>query len=320
MLGDWLEGTLHDKRKTVHQIVSEVQAYFSSLGMPWMELDRGMMGYTHSAKVGSCIRVLWHSERSEMGVHVIIPSSGLAEIGCSFESVCADFFHKGMIPSRIDIAADDFEGVLDLVEMGRKVKDAEFVCRGRLVDETKRLSGGQGHTIYFGRRGSNSFARAYDKSAEQADKCKGVFTSWVRVEMEYRGDRAQAVFLHIVTHSESWREDAKGWLLSFLDFKSPSEDQNKSRWLTVDWWAVFLDNAAKLRLVIPKAQRTIEDVRRWVQHQVAPSLLALGKIIGWDNLFAIIVASECRLSESLQGMIAAFEFKGEVSNVEAQGC
>lgn len=317
MLIDWLEGTINLKKtkKTVIHTVSELKAYFSGLGLSWLELDRGAMGYTHSAKVGASIRVCWSPERSEMGVHVSIPASGLAEIGGRAESVCFDFYHMGMVCGRIDNAYDDFEGNLNLQEIEAKVRRGEFVCRGKSAESYKSLWGGSGCTISFGKRGSESYVRIYDKSAEQADKGKGVFTHWVRAELESKGDRAQAIFLQIVTNPEGWQSLALGWLRSYLDFKDVGGAAQKTRWESSSFWLTFLDHAAKVRLVIVKGARTIEDVRAWVKRQVVPSLFALGKTIGWEKLFSDILDGEDRLSLSLSSIVQSFALESELMGV-----
>lgn len=317
MLGDWLEGTIDLKKtkNTVIHTVSNLQAYFAGLGLTWLELDRGSLGYSHSAKVGSSIRVSWSPERAEMGVHITMPASGLAEIGASFESICSDFYHLGMKASRLDIAGDDFEGVLDLRSMAAKVERGEFVCRGKSADLIKSLWGGSGCTIAFGKRESQSYLRVYDKAAEQADKGKGVFTSWIRVELESKGDRAQAIFLQIVTNPEGWRELALGWLRSYLEFKEVGEPSQKTRWQASAFWLEFLDNASKLRLVLPGIVKTIEDVREWVKRQVVPSLYALGQTIGWEKVFSDILEGEYRVSKSLESLMLSFRAESELIGV-----
>jgi hypothetical protein len=48
-----------------------------------------------------------------------------------------------------------------------------------------------------------------------------------------------------------------------------------SRWSTVSWWAAFLNDCERLRLTVPKPERSVERVREWFIKQVAPMFAVL---------------------------------------------
>lgn len=299
---DWLEGTI--VKRPIMDILRELQSLFC--GLDWQELNKGAMGYTHSALFAGTGRVYWFPERPDMGVHVSLPSRALDQIGASAEAILRDLRSMGFKCSRIDIAADDFEGRLNMSAIRQKVMRNEMVFRAQKVNEDRALLGGAGDTFYFGKRGSRSFIRIYDKSAEQADLHKGVYTHWVRAEMEYRQERAEAAARLIAINWDTWHEMARGWFMAFLDFKVPGEDSNKSRWLTCDWWAAFLENATKMRLVLDPEIRTVETVKHWVDRQVTPSLYVLGQTIGYEDLFRMVLDGGKRLSERHDTLIANY--------------
>ena len=193
---DWIQGTI--KKPDILGVVGEVERLFT--GCDWALMDRGIMGYTCSAMFCESGRVLWNLDRPEMGVHVILPSSALDAMGCLPDSLLCDLYYLGMVATRIDIAADDFDGVVRLSEVHDKVCGGELVTRSKTAHEDRALRGGTGHTIYFGQRTSESFMRIYDKSAERAEKHAGVYTSWVRAELELKGKRAAAAAREIVRH------------------------------------------------------------------------------------------------------------------------
>lgn len=296
---DWLEGTI--SKRPISDILHELQRYFC--GFDWQELDRGAMGYTHSALVAVSGRVYWNPERVDMGVHVSLPSTALDQLGMSSESVLRDLRGMGFKCSRLDIAADDFDGNLSLSVIREKVLRKEIVFRAQKVSEDRDLLGGSGNTIYFGKRGSRSVMRIYDKSAQQADLHKGVFTHWTRAELELRGERAEAAARVIAANWDTWHEIARGWFLAFLDFKEPGLDSNKSRWVTCAWWSIFLDNAVKIRLVLDPQVRSVDTVKTWVVRQVSPSLSVLGQTIGYQELFQIVLDGGNRLSERHEKII-----------------
>ena len=126
------------------------------------------------------------------------------------------------------------------------------------------------------------------------------------MEFEYKGARAQAVADYIVTHRVNWREAAMGWFLAYLDFKEPGTDENKSRWKTCDWWLKFLEYASKVRLFISRVTKTVDDVKRWVNKQVAPSLFVLSMTIGHDDLFHMVGEASARLSNKHLDMIQSY--------------
>jgi phage replication initiation protein len=91
-----------------------------------------------------------------------------------------------------------------------------------------------------------------------------------------------------------------------LEFKERGADSNVSRWLPSSWWLDFLERASKARIVVASEERTLEDVKQWVEKQVAPSLFVLAATIGHDELFEIVGDGSGRLSERQVNMIEAY--------------
>lgn len=304
---DWLACTFRCIHKGIASVIlAELREYFQE----WAENDHGGMGYDASATVWESGYVLWSTTRAQMGVHVRLPPSALAASGRDPEQVLCDLYALGARFTRVDLAADDQQGLLDLKEIGRKSDHkCEIVCQAHVGNHNHGSFGKtvDGHTEYYGSRQSETYVRIYDKAAEQRAKGKAAPDHWVRVEFEYKGARAHAVATYIATHRDDWREAAKGWFLSYLDFKEPSQDVNKSRWVSCRWWLAFLEYASKVRLVLEKVVKTVEDVKRWIRHQVAPSLFVLASTIGRDEIFEIIGEGSARLSQQQLGMIQSYE-------------
>lgn len=310
MIIDWISVTIKLKKKTMIHVLSELKAYFAAYGLEWVEIATGRNGYDHAAKVGGFIWVLWRPDRCDMGVHVDIPASGIAELGVRAELIMRDLRSLGASASRIDIAGDDFTGVLDLDKVIDHARQKTFVTRARQDAEGGRWTISEnehgGRTVYFGKRSSDTFLRIYDKRIEQLDKHKPVeHDHWVRGELELKAERAAAAFEYICLHPDDWQEAACGWIRSHLDFKEVGESEQKTRWPVCDWWLAFLDQAAKSCLYVVKAQKTIDDVRRWVDRQVSPSLFVLKKALGIDELIHMILSAEDRLSLNHEMMLSA---------------
>ncbi len=310
MIGDWIEGTIKLKEKSMMDAVFELKDYFSPFGLSWDELDHGFNGYIKSAQVGHSIKVLWHPARVDMGVHVSIPSSGVAELGVSFESICRDLFSLGMVGSRFDCAGDDHEGLINLDRVIQAARDKCFVSRwresGRGGRWELRENEHGGRTLCFGKRESRAFLRIYDKRQEQLDKGKPVeWDIWNRAELELHGERANAAFVYVVTHPDDWHEAACGWMRSYLDFKEPGTNEQKTRWETASWWLEFLKNAAKCRLVVLPVVKTVERVKRWFKRQVVPNAYVLYRYMGMDELISMMLEGQDRVKEKHQLMLSA---------------
>ena len=91
-----------------------------------------------------------------------------------------------------------------------------------------------------------------------------------------------------------------------MEFKERGADSNVSRWLPSSWWLDFLERASKARIVVASEERTLEDVKQWVEKQVAPSLFVLAATIGHDELFEIVGEGSGRISERQVNMIEAY--------------
>ena len=91
-----------------------------------------------------------------------------------------------------------------------------------------------------------------------------------------------------------------------MEFKERGADCNVSRWLPSFWWLDFLERASKARIVVASEERTLEDVKQWVEKQVAPSLFVLAATIGHDELFEIVGEGSGRISERQVNMIEAY--------------
>ncbi len=268
----------------------------------------GGMGYTESVFVLDGGRVFWHPDRPEMGIHVRLNSASVAQSGFTAFGLIGRVLDMEAKIKRIDIALDDFEGLLDLDEVYKNLRDGDVVTRFRRVGriESSKLGEieGSGLTVSLGSRSSEAFIRMYDKKAEQEGKTgKRVGVDhWVRVEMELKSDKAHAfgvlLFNSVLDDAEGTSGDlCSNLLYGLLDFKTPVDgDTNKSRWPTSPWWQEFVNTKKKLTLSIPKDEKTLDDTKRWMQNQVSTSLAMIvlslpddDNVSGYDFVINCIV-------------------------------
>ncbi len=308
---DWLEGTILDGRFKVvlddlHDLLGDFQ-----------ELPRGMLGYNHAAIVVGSGRVCWDDMRDDMGVHVSLPSTALGNLGVCPVSLLAIFLERFRMKfTRIDLAADDLKGILNLDTIDKSVRDMYFVSRWRKVKRVEDFENGksQGLTFYFGSQSSDTQIRIYDKAAERRAAGENFVGHWVRVEIQSRDDRAHAVAEYIFKHPDSWQTWAAGYIKSYLDFKIPSGDSHKYRWVTAGWWDEFLGFVSKERLTFSVGVRTIEDVQEWCDRQLVPSLFALRTVLGEVKFSNLISGGASRLKPKHLAMIdLALSYQGVAS-------
>lgn len=299
---DWLSFTLP------YSDISMERARSMGKGYEKTELSYGRFKYTRSTRMLDGANIYFNPERKEMGIHVSLNSASLAVVGLRPLQMLNLIIDWGGSFKRLDLAFDDFSNLLDVDEMYRKILAGEVATRYRRVARISNAQTGSyekmGDTINLGRRSSESFVRIYDKAAEQ--KAKGValpegVESWTRVELEVKGDKADAVGRMLantaIGSTKSAGQEAANLLYGLLDFKEANrEDENKSRWKTVDWWRLFVGATEKRKLSLPKKLRSIERTKVWVRNQVSASLAMIvlsrdddNGLSGWEFIARCVV-------------------------------
>jgi len=245
-------------------------------------LDYGKFGYSRLMRINEGALLMWNPERAEMGVHLEIPSSAFGSFLAAGDTIegLIDFLVNDLRgkPTRLDIAFDDFAGLLQIDEITRWCESGWFTSKWQIMrseNEFRHSVGSmlpRGRIIRFGRRTSKSYARIYDKHLEQIATGKACeHEHWHRVEIEFKGVKAEAATR--LLFADDRPDKLRGVLLGHLDFKSPSDtDSNTRRWDTTDWWLRFLNNVGKVQLGIPKPSRSVEKTGKWMENCLLPSI------------------------------------------------
>lgn len=253
--------------------------------LEFVQVDYGRYGYRAQLRCGGI--VYYYGGPPELGVHVQISGSGCRELEAAgltdWQGWLAYLESIGGSVSRCDVALDDRAGFLDMDTIGAALDAKEVTSRWRVGNEHKSIWG-NGRTFYLGSSKSDARLRIYDKAAE-----RGVEGHWIRVELQLRDERARGFVSQIVEAGAVFGRIAAGVIRGYVEFKRPSGDETKSRWPIADWWAAFLESVEKVRITLEPRTRTLEDVKRWIQHQVGPWLAVcvetsggdLGEVIAW---------------------------------------
>lgn len=273
---DWLQFTSKDPspiNTIIHVLRLDVKSF--------IELPKGKLGYKRQMMYDN-ITVLFEGN-DDMGTHVILSGKGcrtfernepiisLIERIKEYENKC----------TRIDIAIDDKEGnIIDLKKITHDIKNANVVSKWKTsLERTKRnLKDGQivGKTIEIGSRSSELFLRIYDKAMEQ--KIDG---KWARMEVEVKGRKAVNLQNRLTIGNVG--EIATGLINNYIRIVQPNKkDVNKSRWETKPYWKKIINTTEKVSLSQKKEDATLEDIEKWIEKQVAPTLATIVMAKGGD--------------------------------------
>ena len=135
--------------------------------------------------------------------------------------------------TRIDIAYDDFAGILDLDLLSSETVKQNFVSRFK---DWQVIQGNKGAAVNHGSNKSNVYIRCYDKRLEQ--NVLDQVEHWVRLEIQIRKECALG-FIRLGDQIE----DKYFYVLNqYLRYIDSSDDSNKSRCQTAEHWKRFIEN------------------------------------------------------------------------------
>lgn len=234
----------------IHDIIDE-------LGLShvhWEEmLGRGRHGYRDRMAFGHIS--IYYNGREDMGICVDMSGQGCREfedhtkLPLKWDSLLPLLLSDDVHLTRLDVAFDDHTGVLDIDRVYEDTRDLSFVSRLRSYNgefSGKTDSPVVGKSVIFGSQLSMTLIRIYDKAAERG------YTDgrhWIRVEMQFRRDRALQFLSLLQTMPVG--EAFAGVLLNYLRFVEPVEtDSNKSRWAMTDYWAELCKDVSKIQLFV----------------------------------------------------------------------
>ena len=295
----WLRGT------AVQDAESVLDWLTGFLGESVVVLDRGRFGYSDGYLVGP-VTVLSHPQKRDMGVCVEIPGEACEELGLA--RLRAIWSGLGLRVSRLDLAIDgaaftpaELRDQWRLGNVRTRVKLAKNARPDRLWRNCNWHESATGDTFSMGRRTSTQFARCYDS--------RGV----TRFELELK-ERAAAVAASelLAAPTGKFMLLALGWVRRFVDFVDAASNENPSRQTLLPFWEAFLNGAEKARVRLGGVvRRTAEDVRAWVEHQVAPGLAVVAHVFGPGVLTDLLRHGRGRWGARHLAMVTASEGTAE---------
>ena len=292
---DWLAFTFPD--------CEDVEEILSFLGFPFAEfqvMPHGLQGYQKQLRHYTTVKVLYEGNQG-MGVHVIVPGSAVHAVLVAYQeahmdttpfdteamevsdfdsTVLKEFLYEivkvGNV-TRIDLAVDDIgTQYYDIESVIYHLEDGLYSSKFKGYQVLKqRLNGEDSCTVYLGSKKSSTMLRIYDKQAEQnAKRLKDgrplIVESWLRWELELKHSNAHQSAIALA-HGKTVSALTLGLLSNYIRFTN-SDNVRNTRCSTSDTWLSFLEGIEKFSVYVPTPAKTIDDIKNWLKHQVAPSL------------------------------------------------
>lgn len=196
LLIDWVSATAHNP-SLLFQYVTHPALHDWDL---W-QLCNPRNGYNMGAKHDTGTNVFKHTERPDMGKHVIYSGKTIQRIKDMYDVSAFDILkhhiENGHNIARIDLAIDFIETGVTVQKFIDAFEAGHITTRLRSANEVKSLTD-KGHTLYIGsQKKRKKLVKIYDKGAET-----GTGIDWVRVEVQLMGKPATQVSKLVVTDTD----------------------------------------------------------------------------------------------------------------------
>lgn len=273
----------------------------------------GMQGY-QDRLIFDGISIHYNSHRNE-GVWVEMSGQGCR----SFETYCnyddgflylfeyfkeySDEYHL----TRLDVAYDDFKGIIPLKSFARDILNKNYVSRFKDDSMVVTCSAGRvGYTIDCGSRKSDIKFRVYDKSYERGYRGEDYFT-WNRFEIQMRNDRALN-FIKLLD-SENLGQIFCGVIINYLRIVKPDKnDSNKRRWNIKKWFKDFIGDAERISLFTKcETDYNLAKCEDFVYGHAGNALDTLIEIKGIEKVLSELKERKPERSQKYINLINEFE-------------
>lgn len=279
----------------------------------------GKHAYDTTFQIGP-LQLWWHTTREEQGVCVEVTGSACEALGV--DGLLKVWNAADWRTSRLDLAADHAPFTPGMVRdawrsgnVNTRVKVAKLlddagewaVKEGR--EEWRRsewVEAPSGDMFTMGSRASMQYARCYDRRG------------FTRFELELKSDTAAAAAPLVM---EALRQGPQamgpvtvGLIQRFVKFVDRGADSNLGRCPELAWWAAFTEGVERARLWLgERVVRTVEEIKRWAERQVAPSLALLREALGDQLLGALIEKGKPRWRTHHREALALWGYTGNAA-------
>lgn len=188
----------------------------------------------------------------------------------------ADSDKRQMNISRLDVAYDDFEKILDLNYLMLAAQRGEYVSRCKDVEV---IFSNKGCSVCHGSRlQSNVYVRIYDKKMERG---RDDLDHWVRCEMKLKDETARG----FISLGGDIRKNYFDVLNNYLRYVVPSDNvSNKSMLQTSPEWLRFIESWETVSIFDkPGTTYNLSKLDGYINNQLSGALATYINIVGVDT-------------------------------------
>ncbi len=192
------------------------------------------------------------------------------------ENYSDDAEKRAMNITRIDVAYDDFNKVLDLPLLCFETQKLNFVSRFK---DWEVITGNKGISVNHGSKKSNVYIRIYDKRLEQ--RVEKVIPHWVRCEAQIRKECA----LGFIKLNDTVEKKYFMVLNNYLRYIVPTDNESNSSMLdTAPYWLNFI-NSAESRSIFhkPADNYNFDKLHGFVNNQLSGAISTYIDVVGVEQ-------------------------------------
>ena len=250
---------------------------------------------------------LYHGGRVDIGIE--LSGSGCRTVesfnGCSFDWLklfrwIYDFGDQANV-SRLDVACDDREGVLNFETIVKYTKQGKYISKAR----KRHWTDGDERIVMFGSPSSDTRLRIYDKALE-----RDVEGHWIRAEFQLR-DKSADSFIYRLLEREDIGAVYGGTLLNYLRYTvrapDPSSSHNYDSVKTACWWEKFVGTSEKIKnFYVGGVQYNLDSLYEYLSVQAGSSMRTYVEIFGASGLLDLVY--ECKPNEKQIQLLRSFNY------------
>lgn len=185
--------------------------------------------------------------------------------------------------TRLDVAYDDFQGLIDLSLLLRETQDLNFVSRFK---DWQCICGSKGSSVNHGSTSSQVYIRIYDKKAEQG---RDDLEHWVRAELQLRKSCALGFIMSKSVVDVKYFETLNNYLRYVVSTENVS---NKSMLPTAPYWISWLQSCGSQSIFYkPALTYNFDTLHNYVTEHMACSISTVVDVIGVEQFFKDIFRS-----------------------------
>lgn len=278
---DWLQVTVHDVEPL--QLLPEwlKEAEKQPEEVPgWVR----KLQYTHCLALSPGGFLMWCPAKPKHGVHLRLNGSEVERLRLVepwIDVQLLDWLRGVRLTRRVnltrcDLFTDLYGAGYAVGPLGREVVEKRVITRA--LPEVKMNVGAWGEewTVYIGKRGSGKMLRVYDKAREVASKVGVLGEERTRIEVEFRGDYANALLGDELSHVGIARL-VLNTAAAMVTFAEP-------------WWGEVVASGNDVRLVAVEADGE-RDALEWLRKMALRSVVKhAGRFDSMDLLEPLVEA------------------------------